>query len=850
MPLPRPRSLARRILRHTQQADARAFEADLAEVTARRGGLGAWVRAWWEILATLAPGRRAPVARAGPGGGASGVGRAGSLHPLLALRLALRGLRRDSATAFTAVLILSLGVAAPTVFFSILWGVGYRTLPVPDGDRIVRLEVTQPAGPGRVARVTPLDAELLRDLPELEGVGVYTTGEVAIGGSDGPARRFPVADLDPEAFELLGVAPARGRAGDPDEGPTWLAGEEAWTGLEEMLGLDLGAPLRIDGVPHATTGVMPESFGFPTNHHGWRIVEPDPDDEVQVVARLARGVSEQEATLAVARVWARADAGRVAEARGATARMVGFTKERGEGGEVLLFTGLVVVGLALLAIAIANASNLLLVRSIDRSRSLAIQGALGAGRGQLALQTLLESLMLAAAGGLGGFGLAAFGARYVESALGPRNFGFHWIEVGMTPAVAAFTLLLVLGTAVLAGTLPVLRLWKTDLRGLTGSGGRATPGSGRVGSALVSLQLGLSCAALVGAGLMVRTTVDARSFGRTLPSEEVALVNLSLNADEPDALARLRTRLETVRGGTVELATGAPGYFERATSVRLPSEDGPTGHASNVIGPRFLEMFGIDLLRGRALGSVQGEAPVALVSRSWVERFMPGRDPLGATVEATDLFGETPVTIVGIVEDVPLTTSPQARLDRIYFAFDQVRPTEALLLARAPDPGVPLGEVRSALGEDIATLGVPITLEEGLRFMTRVQETFGWLVVIGGISGFVVATVGLYGLLSFRIRQRRREFGIRLALGADGAAVTRSVLVVALRQIVPGIVLGAGIAWLASPVLGMLALGQNPRAPETYLAVGAVFLGTAMVAAWIPARRAARVDPVQTLKAE
>lgn len=845
--LPRPRALARLIVRWTQREDAAAFESDL-EVLARREvrrGLSRWAWGWGQILSTLRPSGHAPGGR---GRGRQGTG----LRVGLALRLAFRGLRRDPATALTAVLILSLGVAAPTVFFSILWGVGFRSLPVPEGERVVRVEVTQPAGAGRVARATARDAALLRALPEFEGIGTYTTPQAELGDPDGPGRRFPLADLDPQALELLRVGPVRGRVPVPDEGPTLLVGEEAWEGLAETLDVELGDGLAVNGVVHTAVGLLPASFGFPTDHAAWRIVMPRPDEAVSIVGRLAPGVSEEEATRAAARVWDRADPVRPAEVQDAAVRVVGFTRERGEGGEMVLFVGLVLVGLALLAIAVANASNLLLVRAVDRSRPLAIQGALGAGRGQLALQTLLESLLLAAAGGVGGFGLAAWGARAVQAALGPRNFGYHWSEVGMTPEVTLFTVLLVLGTAVLAGTLPVIRLWRSDLRTLTSGSGGTERRSGRVGDVLVSLQLALSCAALVGAGLMVETTAVARSVGESLPLDEVILVDATLDVADDAGLAELHARLASVRSGTVQVATGAPGYFERVTPVRLPGRETDVSPLSNVVSPGFFDLFGIERIRGRGFGSLDraGSAPVAVVNRSWVARYLPGSDPLGVSIRVPDHFGDRPVSIVGVVEDVPLAPGPEARLDRIYLPFDQLRPAEALLLVRAGDPGAALGELRSALGGQVAALGEPLTLREGLRFMTRVQETFGWLIVLGGASGFVVALVGLYGLLAFRIRGRRREFGIRLALGADRRALSRSVLTLALRQIAPAVLAGAAVAWLAAPLLGILTLGQDPRGPGTYLGVTGVFLVTALAAAWVPARRAARVDPVQTLKAE
>jgi len=263
-------------------------------------------------------------------------------------------------------------------------------------------------------------------------------------------------------------------------------------------------------------------------------------------------------------------------------------------------------------------------------------------------------------------------------------------------------------------------------------------------------------------------------------------------------------------------------------------------------------MLDLDALQGRILApSDNVEAvPVAVVSRSWVDRFMPGQGVVGRAIDVPTLFPDRPVTIVGVVPDLPLGTTEPARNDRIYFAIDQVIPRQMMLLVRSVDPGVTLAELRRELSNDDLTLAPAMTLEEGHRFMTRVQETFGWLILIGGGSGLVVAMVGLYGLLAFRLRQRRREFGIRLALGADGAALRRSVLAVTIRQVVPAAVAGCGAFWVVSPLLGILMLGGNPRALPMYAGVAGGFVLMAMIAAWGPAYRAGRVDPARTLRTE
>jgi len=855
MPLPRPRRLARLLVRLFQGDDAPAFAADLEDLTARRGGsrLGRWFHAWRHVLSGL--GR--PLPRRGA------ARRLRHLHPRLAFRLALRSLSRDPVTALTAIAVLTLGLAAPTVFFSILWGSAFTTLPVPEGEEIVRLEVVQPSGSGRVVRVTPEDAAALAALPEFEGVGSYVADDLRISAPNGAALRLAGAEVDAATLDLLGVQPDAGRIPDVGEEPAWLVTAAVWPRVRELLDLELGESGNLEGVPHTLTGVMPDNFRFPLDHDAWRLVQHQPGAEVSIVARLADGVTTGQASAAAARAWARRDVVREVEARDATVRILGFTADRGEGAEALLMAALMVVGVALLAIAIANVSNLLLLRSADRRGALAIQGALGAGRGQLALQTFIEALLLTGVGGILGLALASVGADYVQSTLGPRNLGYHWIEIGIYPGVVGFALLLVLGTALLASLVPMTRLWRADIHGLIkqGDGGIEPPGRLRLGPSLVAVQLALSCGALVASGLMVEGTLTARAFGRTLPAEEVLMLPVTLEGEGLDgellparrdaALAEMERALAQVPGRTA-LGTGAPGFRELATQVRLDDAEETEAHPSNTVSPTFFDLMDVELLTGRGFGATDTRAsePVAVVNRAWVERNAPGSGGLGVILRAPNLFGDTPVRVVGLVEDVQLVETSEARLDRVYFAAGQLAPREVMILARSVDLAGLQGPLREVLAGLPITLGEPMTLAEGHRFMTRAQRTFGMLVLLGGVSGLLVAAVGLYGVLSFRIRRRRREFGIRLALGADGASLARSVFAVSLRQVVPAILIGCAFAWLVSPVAALLTFGNDPRAPGVYIAVAGVFGGVSLIATWIPARRAARTDPMRTLRTE
>jgi len=865
--LPQPRPLARALLRWSQGDDAPAFSADLTELLDAESLTGGrrWAHAWIQILSTV---------RVRGGGSRSDTT---GLRPLLALRLALRGLRRDPATAGTAVLILALGLAAPTVFFSILWGISGRPLPIAQGHEVIRIDLVQPTSSGRVTEVTTADVNALRSLPEFSVVGSYQLSRFRVASPGAPPSDVQGAQLDAETFALLGVEPALGRLPAADEWETtYLLGHNSW---QRLFGGDpgvLGTPVVVDGQSRTVIGVMAADFGFPLQQDGWTLLPPDPDPQLSLVARLAPGVSEERAERAVARVWQQRDPLRPVEAQAATPQVIGFTRDRGEGGELVLFLALVAIGIALLVIAVANASNLLLVRSADRSTMMALQGALGATRAQLTLQILMESLLLSLAGGAIGLSLASLGASYVQQSMG-QNFGYFWIRVDIAPAVALFTSALVLGTALLAGLLPALRLRRTDLhRALRSGPSDRAPGSSRWTHGLVTLQLALSCAALVATGVTVRSTASARSFGNAIPSDQIAVLNWSAadelgaeglldtvsRSESADPLTALQNGLRGVQTeGTITVATAAPGFFEQATPIRLPGSDEeqpPLRHLSNVVDPGYFALFDIGTVSGRALAPTDDRttSPVAVVSESWGSLHLNGDSPLGVVIRAPAHFGDDPVTVVGVVRDLPLASGPRARPDRIYFAIDQVRPAAGVLLVRSTDLGSAVAGLRSQLsmgngGASAAySLSAPLTLAEGHRFMTQVQETFGILVLVGGLFGLLIAAVGLYGLLSYRIRQRRREFGVRLALGADAGSLVRSVLGLALRQILPAILIGCTLAWIAAPIMGMISLGEDPRDPVLYLQVALAFGMTSLLAAWLPARQAGSVDPARTLNAD
>jgi predicted permease len=549
-----------------------------------------------------------------------------------------------------------------------------------------------------------------------------------------------------------------------------------------------------------------------------------------LVGRLAADATLESAESELASRWTQSDALRGEEARGAVFQLRSFTGGRGEGGEAVAFIGLVLVALALLLIACANVANLLLVRATERVRALGIQSALGASRSQIAAQLFLEALMLAG-------------------------------------RVVAFAGVLVAGTALVAGTLPVLRVWRVDVQQVLKEEGSASSvgGGGAWGRAFVTAQLGLSCAALVAAGLAAQSLGASRTIGRDLPMEEVLATTVDLGAAraEPDQVAALlEARVAAIPGVTsAALALGAPAYLEPSGRFEFagvaydrPEDRESTGY--NAVTSGFFGMFDIELRAGRSLEAADaaGTATVAVVNESFARRFSPDQSVMGRRVRFTEVDAEQWYTVVGVVEDVDVGGGELVSLSRVYFPLAQVAAPNALLLARTRggDGAALTTPLREAVAEVDPALALwrIRTLADSYAYLIRVPRAMAAIALGGGMAGLLVAAVGLYGLLAFRVRQRRRELGVQLALGADGRRLAIQTLDSALRQVLPALAFGLTVAWLAAPILSVLLLGTDPRSLGTYVGVAASFLAVSLVAAAIPAIRASRVDPARVLRGD
>jgi putative ABC transport system permease protein len=790
------------------------------------------------------------------------------LRPLLALRLALSGLRRSPAPAALAVGILMLGLAAPTTFFSLLIG-AVRPLPVSDGDRVVRVDVIQPAKEGHPVTVTAMDLAPLQGASSLSDLGAFRTFVGTLSDPDRGATHVPFAVLTPEVLPLLRVEPLIGRVPGPDEaGDAVMIASALWHDLYAGDPGALGSSVTLDGTARTLVGVRPEGFGFPFNERGWIVEDPDPTapGAWELVGRLSAGATLDAATAELGARWSALDGDREQARVGGALAVRGFTGGRGEGGEAVAFLGLVLIALCLLVIACANVANLLLVRATERVRTLGIQSALGASRLQLGAQLLLESALLASAGGALGLLLAATAISAVQRTLAAEHFGYFWMRMAIDGRVVGFTTALVVGAALLAGVIPLVRVLRTDVqRALREDGvGVSIGGDGALGRAFVTAQLALSCSALVGAGLTGTALAGTRGYGRGLPGDEVLIGSLNLGAGRADREAtrlEVEASLRAVPGvRDAAMALGAPGFLEPRSAIELEgvayeraTDRDVTGW--NAVTADYMHAFDMTVLAGGGLGSREGapRTASAVVNQSFARRFGEGGEVLGRRIRLLAADSTTWLTVVGVVADANAAEGERVRNERVYVPLDRVNPTELMVIVRSRGEAGPLAAgVRRAVAA--VDPSIPLwnvrTLSAAHAYMTRVPRAMASMALGGGAAGLLVAAAGLYGLLAFRVRQRRRELGVRLALGADGTRLATEVMVAALRLLAPALLAGLAGAWLLSPVLSAFLLGLDPRSPVVYGGVAVSFLATGLAAAAIPALRAAGVDPARTLRSD
>ena len=807
---------------------------------------------------------------------------------------AVRALRRNPGFTLAAVLTLSLGIGANTALFSVVNGVLLRPLPYGQPERLVALQNRWDGNDGE-SSISPAEYfDYLDQLTAFERIGVSTPAIVSITG-EGEPERLPATAVSAGVLPLLGVAPVAGRVFAPQEDvpspEVVILSYELWqrrfSGTESVL----GRRIIVNGLPRTVIGVMPAGFRVPDDLSSTTPAEVFIPlglhrDSVRIrgshyltgVARLRRGASVEQG---------RADIGTVASRF--VARFPSDYPEKmqfrasvtpllesvvGEVRPVLVIL-LAAVGFVLM-IACANVAGLLLSRTEGRRREMAVRTALGAGRGRLVRQLLVESIVLALFGGLVGVGLAVLGTRGLVS-LRPPDLP-RLDAIGVDTRVLLFALAASTVVGVLFGLLPAIQATRLDVQSMLREAGRGFAGSRRQGArrVLVVGEVALALVLLVGAGLMTRSFVGLLSVDPGYRVDHVLTVPVTLPAaryeEDERVIGFFRELTRRVAGlpgvTTAGAVAGVPLVAERGDiGINIPERPLPAGGTRRradwqVVTPGYFQAMGMRLLRGRGIEDAdQANTPgVVVINQALANKYWAGEAPIGKRFILGGRAGPGEVTIVGIVGDVRHTSLASAPEPEMYLAHTQFRfwggggilRSLSLVVRTAAEPSTLTRAVRAEVAafDPQLPLGTFRTMEEVRGESVSQPRFLMFLFSVFSIVSLAIAVVGIYGVIAYGVAQRRKEIGIRVALGARPSTVAGMVVRQGMGLAVLGIALGLLMAFALTRFLSGFLFSVTPTDPITLGIVTLSLAAAALAATYVPALRATRTDPVEVLRAE
>jgi putative ABC transport system permease protein len=795
------------------------------------------------------------------------------------LRFALRALARRPGFAAVAVLTLAIGIGGTSAVFSVARGVLLRPLPFRDPDRLVLVYESNLVRDRPRNVVNPGNYLEWRDRnTSFEGIAAFLSSGATLDDPSGPLR-LDTGAVTSNFFDVLGVAPTIGRAFLAEDA---RPGSPAAIVLSDALfrrrfGADpsvLGRAVTVNGAPATIVGVMPAALALPAGAEMWRVLREGEGG----LQRGARGRS----LLAVARLKPGVDAGtaraEMVAIAAATERLrpdfnTGWSASvfplhadlvRDYRPAVLVQGGAVAL---LLLIACGNLANLLLARSLAREREMAVRRALGADRGRIVGQLLVESLVLAVAGGGLGLVFAAWGAQGLAALLPPETRLLF--PITLDGAVVAVTFGLCVLSAVLSGLLPALHLARPDLSASLrqgSAGGGTSRERRRVARLVVSAEIALSVLLLAGAGLLLRSfwrlsSVDAGFRPEGVLSAQVPLTGPAY-AEGP-AQARFFTnvteRLAASPGVQAAAAMSArPLAIGSATSFAVLDRPAPARGQEPTADVRFVtpglfRTLGIALRDGRDFDGrdVLGRPDVVIVNERAARDLWPGESPLGKRIRM-EWFREVQAEVVGVVADVRITSLDTAARAQLYWPQAQIPGGFMVLFARGDGTGDVAGALRAAVAA--SDPGIPVarvaTLDDVVgESLRRPRFTFVLLAALAGTAA-LLAALGLFGVLAYSIGQRLPEMGVRVALGATPGDIMRLVLGEGARLYGLGLAVGLAAALTLAPFLRELLYEIGPRDPWPYATVVLLVAAIGLAATWWPARRASRVAPAAALRTE
>ena len=801
------------------------------------------------------------------------------------LLLGLRSLRKEPASALIASITLALGIGLCSVSFSLVYGVFFRGLDVPEANRLTVIFRANPSRDMDEMWVTVHDLHDWRaQQTTFEGLAHYSNGTVNLAGADGP-ERYDGAFVSANLFDLLRIRPVLGsgfRPGDDVAGAplTVVLGHEVWTNRYSSDSAVVGKAVIVNGEAATILGVMPTGFKFPQTQDLWvaqrdnRAANPDRARApgFKVIGRLKDGVSLDQAEAQMAQIAQRLAQEYPQSNEGITTQFQTILEDDTGPELVAVFGAMQVATLFVLLIAIANVANLLMARATLRTREAAVRTALGASRLRVVLPFFGETLVLSGIGALLGVGIAYAGVSIFDDATQGVGKPYYMVFALDLP-VLLFIVGVTLFTALLASAAPAFYVLRTDVNATLKDEARGSSSvlGGRLTKVLVTAEIALSCALLIGAGLMVRSIAALRNYDYPYATENIFTARVGLFETEyPTPEVRraffqsLRDRLEGLPGAqSVALMSGLPTNLGGrgigiAGEVYAREQDYPEAQNAT-ISTGFFKTFGVQILRGRDFtASDDGSSPtVAIVNQAFADKFFPGREALGqrfAERAGRDSLAEW-MTIVGV--------APNLRME----GFDSDRPGAwgyyvpmwqrdmrfvSLAVLTSGNPMALSATVREAVRG--LNPNLPIynadSMEDAVRQATWFYYVFGTLFIVFGAAALFMATVGLYGVLSFSVSRRMKEMGIRMALGANAQDVIRLILRQGGKQIAVGLGLGLLAAFGLTRVIGILMFEVTPQDPPVFTMVVLIIAGVGVLASLVPARRATRAEPTVALRYE
>jgi putative ABC transport system permease protein len=818
------------------------------------------------------------------------------------LKVAFRQLLKNPGFTAVAVLTLALGIGANTAMFSTVNALWLRALPFPGSDDLVLLWGNKPQqGRDKIPFSWPNFADLRTQARSFESLGVWALGRANLTGTGRP-EQLQQAIVDSGFFTTMGTSPVMGRTFLPSEDER---GSEKVVILSHGLwarqfGADaniLGRSITLDGQGYEVVGVMPATFkflSFPKETEIWLPFGVDPFTDrrfaravnsMGVIGRLKNGITLGQAE-AEASIIARSLAEQHPENKGWEISVLALRDQVVSKYRLALMILLVAVGFVLV-IGCANIANLLLARAASRQREFAVRAALGASRVRLVRQLLCESLLLAGLGGILGLLIAWWSAQFLSTfPIGAADYATPYSvprdQIRLDGHVLWFTAGLTCLTALLFGLVPAVRASRTDLNDSLKNTRMEMPGARlpALRSLLVTGEVAVSLVLLIGAGLLIRSLIRLQEASPGFQTENLLTANISLpRTRQGDQVISFYNQLLQGVGGLPGVkAAGLVEYLPMSgidSSAVILVEGAPEPGAGDErrahnrdVSPDYFKTMGIALIQGRDFEArdAKDSLKVAIVNETMARRYWPNQSALGKRValvfESLRFRRDGPPDldiklglrkIVGIVADVKHSRLDGLPVPEMYVPLAQRPVNDMTLVVRTA--AEPAGLVQAIQGEvaaldkdqPISGIATMSQLIAGSIAQPRFQS--GLLSAFAAI-GMILAAVGLYGLIAFSVSGRTREIGIRMAVGAQRREVLALVLRQAMKMVGAGILIGVAAAFAMTRAMTGLLYEIGPADPLTFTAVPALLVGVALLACWLPARRAAHIDPMEALRCE